>query len=173
MDFYPHSFEATIERFGVGKKRVIWYNVVFLPAAIEAELPFAEHPRLRVEAEIAEVSVTNAFMPTGDGRYYLIVSPVVFKDADVELGDVVRVHFRIADQDHVDVPAALQIAVDGERKADAVWRKLTPGKRRMLAQHVLSAKTPPTESKRVAEALEALIGFNADLRAWRRAKKVK
>ncbi|MEM1107599.1 MAG: YdeI/OmpD-associated family protein [Planctomycetota bacterium] len=168
MDYYPYRFEAPIERFGVGKKRVIWYTVVFLTKEIQEVLPFAKYPRLRVEGEIQEVPIENAFMPTGDGRYYLIVSPGVMKEADVEAGDEVRVLFRIADQDRVEVPQALQQAIDEDQQAAEAWAALTPGKKRMLAQHVISAKTPKTQAKRVAESLQALIHHQADLRAWRR-----
>jgi len=170
VDYYPHTFETAIDRFGVGKTKVLWYTVVFLPDDLRSELPFGQYPRLRVEGEIEEVSIANAFMPTGDGRYYLIVSPKVLKDAEVEVGDTVRVRFRVADQTHVEVPTALQRAIEANRQASDAWNALTPGKKRMLAQHVMSAKTSKTQSKRIREALEALIEHQADLRAWRRSK---
>ncbi|MEM6334531.1 MAG: YdeI/OmpD-associated family protein [Planctomycetota bacterium] len=171
MNYYPHTFETTIERFGVGKTKVLWYTVVFLPDELRADLPFDQYPRLRVEGEIEEVSIANAFMPTGDGRYYLIVSPKVLKDAEIEAGDTVRVWFRVADQNYVEVPPALQQAIEADSKAANAWSRLTPGKMRMLAQHVMSAKTAKTQAKRTSEALEALIDHHADLRAWRRSRK--
>ncbi|MEM6794143.1 MAG: YdeI/OmpD-associated family protein [Acidobacteriota bacterium] len=171
MEYYPYRFEAPIERFGVGKTRVIWYSVVFLPGELQEILPFQQYPRLRVEGEIEEVPIENAFMPTGDGRYYLLVSPKVMKEAAVGVGDEVHVLFGIADQDRVEVPQALQPAIDDDRPAAEAWAALTPGKKRMLAQHVFSAKTPKTQAKRVAEALEALVHHRADLRAWRRHRR--
>lgn len=170
MDYYSHTFETPVERFGVGKTKVLWYTVIFLPDKFQKDLPFDKFPRLRVEGEIEEVPIQNAFIPTGDGRYYLIVSPKVLKEAEVEVGDVVRVRFRVADQNHVEVPPNLQQAIEAEANGLKAWDMLTPGKKRMLAQHVLSAKTPKTQAKRVAEALEALIHHRADLRAWRQSK---
>ncbi|MEM6332847.1 MAG: YdeI/OmpD-associated family protein [Planctomycetota bacterium] len=170
MDYYPYRFEASIDRFGVVKTRVIWYSVVFLTRELQAALPFGQYPRLRVEGEINEVPIENAFLPTGDGRHYLIVSPRVMKEAAVEAGDKVRILFRIADQNRVEVPQALQSAIDKDTQASEAWTALTPGKKRMLAQHVLSAKTPKTRAKRVVESLDALIHFRADLRAWRKAR---
>ncbi|MEM9915793.1 MAG: YdeI/OmpD-associated family protein [Planctomycetota bacterium] len=171
MDYYPHKYETTVERFGVGKTKVLWYTVVFLPDEIRSDLPFDRYPRLRVEGEIEEVPIANAFMPTGDGRYYLIVSPKVLKDAEVEVGDVVRIRFRVADQNHVEVPPALQRAINVDHQVAKAWDTLTPGRKRMLAQHVMSAKTPKTQTKRLNEALEALIEHKADLREWRRSKR--
>lgn len=168
--YFTHDFEAPIEKFGVGKTRKIWYNVLFLPKSVEANLPFDQYPRLRIEGEIADVPIANAFMPTGDDRFYVIVAPNVLKDADLSLGDVVEMRFRIADQDYVDVPDTLQKTIDRTKRNQAAWSALTPGKQRMLAQHVLSAKTAPTREKRVSEALEALLDHGGDLRAWRRSK---
>jgi hypothetical protein len=164
---YPYLFEATIAKFGVGKTRKIWYNVVFLPEDVRATLPFDGKRPLRVEGEIADVPVANAFMPTGDGRYYVIVAPNVLKDGNVRLGDDVQMRFRIADQNKVDVPDALRLAIKRDPQSTKAWEALTPGKKRMLAQHVASAKTASTVDKRIAEALEALVSFGADLRAWR------
>ena len=166
----PHEFEAPIERFGVGKSRKIWYDVLFLPPAIEAVLPFERLPRLRVVGEIAEVPIENAFIPTGDGRRYVIVSPEVKRTARVGRGDVVEMRFRIADQDHVDVPDALARAVAAKSTTRTAWAALTPGRRRALAQHVKAAKTAPTIRRRVEEAVQALIEHGGDLRKWRAAR---
>ena len=156
MDFYPYRFEAPLERFGVGRSRVVWYTVLFLPADLAAELPFDRYPRLRVEGEIAEAPVQGAWMPTGDGRRYFIVSPAVQKMARSEAGQPIEMRFRIDDQDRVDVPDALAAALRKDAAADATWRALTPGKRRGIAHLVAAAKTPSTQARKVAEVLDAL-----------------
>ncbi|MEM8833632.1 MAG: YdeI/OmpD-associated family protein [Pseudomonadota bacterium] len=170
MSYYTHEFETTLEKFGVGKKKVIWYNVLFLCPELQTELPFDQYPRLRVEGEIADVPIENAFIPTGDGRYYVIVAPHVIDGAELRLGDTVEMRFRIADQDHVNVPEALQDAIDGNDDAKDKWAALTPGKKRMFAAHVNSAKTDTTTEKRVIEAMEA-IGREISLRDLQNERK--
>jgi hypothetical protein len=170
---YSFSFEGAIAKFGVGKTRKIWYNVLFLPEGIQIRLPFNGRRPLRIEGEIADVPIANAFMPTGDGRYYVIVAPNVLKDGNVRLGSTVEMRFRIADQSKVDVPDALRLAVERNQLNTRAWGALTPGKKRMLAQHVASAKTAATEEKRIAEVLEALTSFQGDMRAWRDARSKK
>lgn len=123
-----------------------------------------------MEGEIADVPIANAFMPTGDGRYYVIVAPNVLRDGEVAPGDIVEMRFKIADQDHVDVPELLQAAIERSKSHRRAWEEITPGKQRMLAQHVASAKTDVTRRKRVGEALEGLLHHGADLRAWRKAR---
>ena len=80
--------------------------------------------------------------------------------------------FRIADQNKVDVPEVLLGEIELDTETHQKWEVLSPGKKRMLCHHVMSAKTEKTQIKRVGEALEALIDFDADLRLWRSVRKI-
>lgn len=153
---YPFSFEAPLDRFGVGRDRKVWYTVLFLPDDLAEELPFRQFPRLRIEGEIAEVPVEGAWMPTGDGRRYIIVAPRVLRDADVGLGELVEMRFRIADQEAVNVPAELASALAAHPAAQSAWDQLTAGKRRALAYGVHGAKGAATRAKRVNEVIAVL-----------------
>ena len=172
MSYFTHNFEDTISRLGVGKTKVLMYKVLFMPPHFEHELPFKDYPRLRVEGEIADVPVRGAWMPVGDGRRYFIVSPEVKKQTGFNVGDVVEMRFRIDDQDHVDVPASLNRALLADAAASDHWDQLTAGKKRMFTFHVASAKTEPTEARRVAEAMEA-IGRGITLRDLQNERKLK
>jgi hypothetical protein len=157
MNWFTHEFKAPIERHGVGRARRVWYNVVFLPAAMVADLPFARHPQLRIDGEIADVPVKSAFIPAGQGRYYVIVSPETMKSATLELGQTVEVRFRVSDQDAVDIPDGLARAIEGGAPARH-WAALTPGRRRGLAHFVATARTETTRRRRVAAVLAAIAG---------------
>lgn len=153
---YPHAFEAPLSRFGVGRTRKLWYTVLFLPPAIEPALPFAAHPRLRVEGEIAELPAEGAWMPTGDNRRYFMVSPKILKAAQLAIGDTVEMRFRIADQGAVDVPPELAAALAADPAARGAWAALTPGGRRGFAHLVHGAKASATRARRVADVLAAI-----------------
>lgn len=165
MSFYPHSFFAPVERFGIGRDRKVWYNVLFLPEDLIAELPLKQYPRLRIEGEIADMPISNAIIPAGDNRYYVMISPKIMKDADLHIGDDVEIRFGLADQDHVDVPKALEDALKANDQFYALWDTLTPGKRRMFSFHVKGAKTEKTRARRVDEAMDALEHHRGDLKA--------
>ncbi|MEM6589905.1 MAG: YdeI/OmpD-associated family protein [Pseudomonadota bacterium] len=156
MSYFTHEFVDEIARHGVGMSRVITYKVLFLPPRFETELPFRTYPRLRVEGEIADVPVRGAWMPVGDGRRYFIVSPDIKANTGLDVGDEVEMRFRVDDQNYVDVPGALQAALNSDDVASAQWDKLTAGKKRMFTNHVFSAKTSPTEQRRVDEAMVAI-----------------
>jgi Bacteriocin-protection, YdeI or OmpD-Associated/Domain of unknown function (DUF1905) len=156
MIAYPYSFEGEIERFGVGKGRVIWYQVLMLPQHLRAELPFDQHPRLRVKGEIADVPVEGAWMPTGDGRNYFIVGPHVRKQTDAKLGMRAEMRFRVDNQDRVDVPEALARALASSHRRQKLWDALTPGKQRGLCHLVRMAKSEATQAKRIKDVLKQL-----------------
>jgi hypothetical protein len=162
---YNHSFEGLIDRFAVGKIRKLWYTVLFLPSVFENVLPFARYPRLRVNGEIADVPVNGAWMPTGDGRRYFIVSSKVMKGAEVGVGCEVEMRFEIADQNAVDVPDELGIALATNSAANAAWRSLTPGKQRGMTHRIHGAKTASTRARRVAEVIAELIGAQSDFQS--------
>jgi len=156
MALFTHEFEAPLELHGVGKGRVIWYHVLFMPAALALDLPLKTHPRLRVRGEIVDVPVAGAWMPCGDGRHYFIVSPAVRKGTGARLGDMLDMRFVIDDQDRVDVPAELTRALGAQPQLEKVWMGLTPGQRRGHAYQVAAAKSAATEQKRVQAVLDAL-----------------
>lgn len=157
MSFFTHAFAGVISRFGVGKSRVIWYTVLFLPPEVERDLPFSIHPRLRVRGEIADVPVAGAFMPTGDGRRYFIVSPVVRKGAGVDIGCEVDMRFAVDDQDRVDMP---DILVDALRRDDdlrARWKDLTPGRQRGLTHPIHAARSAAAREKRLLQVIDMIM----------------
>ncbi|MDW3223469.1 MAG: YdeI/OmpD-associated family protein [Paracoccaceae bacterium] len=95
-------------------------------------------------------------MPVGDGWQYFIVSPEIKAQTGLDVGDEVEMRFRVDDQDFVDAPKALEAAVFADAQVSARWDKLTAGKKRMFTNHVMSAKTPPTEKRQMDDALTAI-----------------
>lgn len=129
-----------------------------MPRALAAVLPMKAHPRLRVRGEIVDIPVEGAWMPTGDGQNYFIVSPAVRKGTGAKLGDMLDMRFVIDNQDRVDMPAALSQALALQPAMQVDWMKLTPGRQRGLAHQVAQAKTDATRQRRIHSVLEILSG---------------
>jgi len=153
MNDYPYIFEAPIVPHSMGSYA---YSVTFLPDEIVEQLPLDTYPRLRIKGEIGHMPFAGACQPTG-GRWYLLLSKKFLKKGGFEVDDWVVVRFCVADQDAVDVPSLLSTALAQELQAKATWDKLTPGKKRGLAYRVSSAKTEPTQMRRVAKVIEMLV----------------
>ena len=156
MSLFTHEFEGPLSTHGVGKSCVIWYHVLFMPAHLAKSLPLDVYPRLRITGEIVDIPVAGAWMPTGDGGHYFIVSPAVRKGTGARLGDMLHMRFGIDDQDRVDVPAALDDALKARPDMRAVWERITPGKRRGLAHRVAQAKSSATIQRRIEEVMDTL-----------------
>ncbi|MEM1437877.1 MAG: YdeI/OmpD-associated family protein [Pseudomonadota bacterium] len=171
MSFFPHEFEAVIERHGVGKTRKIWYSVLFLPAELDKAFPFRDFARFRIDGEVNDHPVSGAFISAGEGRRYFIVSRALCRELDVAEGSTVIMRFRHDNSDEVLAPEPLAQALEADPELMAAWRAATPGRRRGLLHHVDSAKTATTRSRRSDEASEALRQFGGDLRRWRDSRK--
>jgi hypothetical protein len=168
VSFFTHAFEGRIERFGVGRSRVIWYQVLFLPPTLAAELPFDRFPRLRVRGEIADVPVDGAWMPTGDGRRYFIVPPLVRKVAEVGVGSEVEMRFLVDDQDRVETPAELDALLRRDDGLRGLWEALTPGRRRGLSHLINGAKGDATRARRLEDVLREIRGEGESMFVRRR-----
>jgi len=153
MPDFPHSFDAPIVPHCVGPYT---YSVVFLPVELNEDLPLAQHPRLRIEGVVGELSFSGALQPVR-GRWYLLLSKKKMKAGGFELSEWVHVRFRVADQDAVDVPEMLRLALEENQYAMDTWENLSAGKRRGLAYRVASAKRAPTQTRRVSEVIEMLV----------------
>ena len=147
------EFETEVAYHDFGR---MGYRVVYLPEHIREKLPFAQYPRLRVDAEVNEYPLEGAFVP-GQGKHYLLLSKRFLKQATLSVGDRVSVNFKIADQDAVSVPDELSLALRHNQDAQTIWESLTPGKQRGLAYRVSSARTALTRSKRVIEVISTLL----------------
>jgi hypothetical protein len=162
VSYYAHAFTAPLVLHRLGRYR---YRVVFLPAELEARLPFDRHPRLRIDGEIADVPVQAAWQSAGaKGGHYLMVSPAVCRAAGLALGDTVEVRFNVADADAVTVPEELADALDADPAARLAWESLTPGRRRGLAYPVASARTEATRRRRAAALIAALLAGSSQAR---------
>ena len=154
MAWFTHRFETSIVRHLVGTMR---YTVVLLDPSLVPSLPFAQHSRLRVEADVGGVPVKGAWQPAR-GRWYLMLPKAPLKAAGLAVGDTVEVAFRVLPQDDVDVPAELAQRLARVKRLRTAWERQTPGTQRGLAHFIESAKRTETRATRLAQVEAALLG---------------
>jgi hypothetical protein len=163
VDGGPWEFRAPIEQRHMGGS--LFYTVVHLPRALESALPAGAGPSVRVYAVVEDVDFDAAFQ-SAHGRWSLMVSKALQKKLGKGVGDVVDVRFSLAPADAVDVPDALRVGLRGDAAAAQTFAGLTAGKQRALCHRVGSAKTPPTQQRRVAEIVDVLAGGPAAVAAF-------
>ena len=157
MAYYDFETETDMARHLVRKgPRKLPYTVVWLPPEFVEPLNMAEHPRLRIEGEINDHPFNSAWQPAGNESYYMIVPKPILKEAELQLGDIVELRFKVGDQTAVDIPDAMQTAIDNDAELMSKWQSITAGKQRSFAYRVASAKTEATIQKRIAEVSHML-----------------
>lgn len=161
------AFEATgrVESLSIGAPpgKVLRYRVLFLPSALEATLfgddTFAAsrvNGRLRIDGEFEDQAVQLAWQPSPGRGHYVMLSPQLLKTLGVDVGDEVTLRFNVVSPDAVALPETLAAALRAQASARALWAKLTPGQQRAIVARVASAKTEPTQRRRIEEAFAAL-----------------
>lgn len=153
MAVHPYWFEGVVRSRGDERYS---HACVYLPDELAREL-LEGRTRLRVRGEVNELPFAGAWQPS-KGRYYLLLSRTMCRAGGFAVGDRVEVRFRVDDPDAVTVPAELERALAGNRRAMKAWQALTPGRRRGLAHLVASARTAVTVAKRVGAVVDGLCG---------------
>jgi hypothetical protein len=153
MSDYPYCFEAKVKLFDYGK--FSWSGVT-LPKTLVSKLPLKTIPRLRITGEINGIRFEGALQPTKRG-WYLMVSRRMLKICDSGVGETIKVEFDVADQDAVEVPDDLRIALDANDEMLAKWNGLTPGKRRSWAYLISAGKRPETRERRIEDLFRSLM----------------
>lgn len=171
MAVYGHCFEAPVERFGVGRTRKVWYTVIFLPHDFANTMHDPLPSRFRIEGEVNDYPITGAFIPAGDGRRYIILSPDLLKETGLQIGDLADVRFAIDDPDRVEIPPELAKALKENQDLNTAWQGLTPGRKRGISHFINTAKTLATRHRRLEEAQIVIIDFRGDFRKWQRARR--
>jgi hypothetical protein len=84
------------------------------------------------------------------GGWFFDLTGAQAERAGIEAGDRVVVELARAS---TELPAELRTLLDDDPEARRRWESLTDSRRRMLAEHVRSAKRPQTRTRRAARAL--------------------
>lgn len=121
---------------------------------------FGERGDVRVKCLINGVATDRALMPTKSGLHIIILGGEIRKQAGItKPGDLVHIELWLdPEPDRIVIPEALAETLDFLPEMKAAWDKLTPGMKRSMCHWVGSAKTEPTQAKRIAELLRRFEG---------------
>ncbi len=143
------TFAAPLERM---TGRFAWHYVEF---PYDVKDLFSKRGEVRVKCLINGVAADRALMPTKSGYHILVFGGDLRKKAGIrQVGDLVKVELWLdPEPDRINIPEALAETLEFLPEMKAAWDKLTPGMKRNMCYWVGSAKTEPTQAKRVAELL--------------------
>lgn len=147
-----YRFTAPLEKMNAQMA----FTYVEVPLDVEKE--FGTRGRVRVQGTVNGIPVDRALMPQKSGIHIIILGGEIRKAAKLKkLGDLVQVEFWIhPNPNKLDLPEALAETLDFLPEMKAAWDTMTPGMQRSMCYWIGSAKTAPTQAKRVAELLKRL-----------------
>lgn len=149
-------FEAKLLR-PAGEPRATW-TFLLLPKAASAKMP--SRGMTTVEGRLNGKAFRANLEPDGNKGHWLKVPRTLATAAGAKPGDVVAVELApSSEQLELPLPADLKKALAAApAAARASWEATTPAARRDWVQWIISARTPETRARRIANACDMLAG---------------
>lgn len=147
----PHRFRATVRRQGVNP------YVDVPPRLSRALAAYARGGRITVHGTLNGEDVRATLVPVGSGHHRLFVNGGMRAATGVDVGDTVTFELRATRPEDFHPPSDLTKALE-RRKARKAFDALSPSHRRELVRYIDDARTPSTRARRVAKAIDHLLG---------------
>ncbi len=145
------TFTAPIEIIEHGMRR----HVVFLPGDVVEALGIAGITRLQGTVNGAPFRL--AALSDGHGRYFLHMGQLLRREAGVKPHQQVTVAVELdPNPDFVDIPEEMEIALDQDPEAAAIFKDYTPGFKRSIMHYIISAKREETRIKRALDLCDKM-----------------
>lgn len=112
-------------------------------------------------------------MPMGDGNFVMPVNAEMRKGTGKRKGAMLKVQLQVETK-QAPLSRELMDCLADEPKALAFFKTLAPGHQRYFSNWIESAKTVPTKSKRIAQAVNGLakgFGYPEMIRALKKERE--
>lgn len=150
------SFEGVIVAMEWGESV---YTVLPLPDDIYDTLKAQGTKRVDVELNDCPFNMALTKAPVIDS-VFIYAGKNILAAAEIEPGQVIDVRLRKADENLVEVPDDVTLALRQAGLTD-VWGALSAGKKRGMLHTISLAKRAPTRIKRIQKLIEALTSQDA------------
>ena len=147
------SFELTQRIDQLPQNRGAYFFLT-VSAGIINQFEKKRHTRLICEVD-GKVTFACGLNHLGDGNFFIILSKKNMKPLGKAPGD--EVQFRIYEDPNplgVEVPEVLQVLLDQDPDAKAIYDAATDGLKRSLIYYIKDVKNVDTQVKRILETLE-------------------
>jgi hypothetical protein len=141
------SFQAELENWAEGMD----YCAVAVPPMITEALGI-RGPVLVMAQVNDSLPFQVSLFPVGGGQHYVRIKAKVRREANVHLGDSIRVRFTVLDRATVVIPEDLKNALAAEGMTES-FKALPPGQQNFIVRRIGEAVRPQTREKRIQEAL--------------------
>lgn len=160
------KFEAPIAQFRDKGEKSGW-TYIEIPQAIIEQLMPGHKKSFRVKGKLDFFTFEGiALLPMGDGNFIMALNASIRKEIRKEIGEGVQVQME-ADKKEQPVSPELLTCLQDDPSALHFFNTLPKGHQRYFSNWIASAKTAPTKTKRLSQAVNALamgLGFSQMVR---------
>lgn len=159
-------FTAIISQFEKQGEKTGW-SYITIPADIAAKIKPGVKKTFRVKGKLDDFVIQQiALLPMGTGDFILPINGAMRKGTGKRKGAMLKVQLE-EDKKEFKMSSDFMECLADEPKALEFFKTLTPGHQRYFSKWIDEAKTEPTKTKRIAQAINGLtrgFGFGEMLR---------
>jgi hypothetical protein len=149
------KFKALIKQFADQGEKTGW-TYIDVPAEIALKIKPANKKTFRVKGKLDDLSIKSvALVPMGGGDFIMPLNADLRKGIKKRKGATLIAVLE-EDTNQLQPPAELLECLADEPEAKQFFDSLTYGHRNYFSKWIESAKTEPTKTKRIAQAVDAL-----------------
>jgi hypothetical protein len=167
------QFIATILQFDSNGEKTGW-SYIEVPLDIAQKLKPGNKKSFRVKGKLDSFPIKDvALMPMGSGNFILPINAGMRKGTGKRKGATLKVQLQVETKAK-EIAGELLDCLADEPKALQFFKTLTPGHQRYFSNWIESAKTDPTKSKRIAQAVTALakkMGYGEMIRSHKKDRE--
>lgn len=162
-------FQTTIQKFQKMGEKTGWSYIAFTSA--QAKKLTDSRVSFRIKGTLDAVPIRQvAVLPMGDGGFILPLNAMLRKALGKQAGDKITVEVE-ADEKPFQLLPEFVACLKDEPAAWKFFQTLPPGHQRYFSKWITTAKTAPTRTKRIVQAVMALAraqGFGEMIRATKK-----
>lgn len=148
------SFTATILKFLENGEKTGW-TYIEIPSHTAELLQPGNRKAFRVKGSLDKYSFTGiSLLPVGEGKFIMPLNAAIRKNIGKRKGATVHVSIE-ADKRLFEPPVYIHECLEDEPKAKVFFFGLPKSHQRYFINWIESAKTEPTKTKRLAQAVTA------------------
>ena len=159
------KFTATILQFEKQGEKTGW-SYITIPGDIAAKLKSGKKS-FRVKGKLDNFPIKQiALLPMGSGDFIMPINATIRKGTGKRKGAMLKVELE-ADNKEFKLSSDFMECLADEPQALTFFKTLTPGHQRYFSKWIDEAKTEPTKTKRIVQAVNGLsnkFGFGEMLR---------
>ena len=149
------QFTTVIRKFSEQGEKTGWTHII-IPADIARQLMPGNKKSFRVKGKLDDFSISGiALMPMGGGEFVMPLNATIRKGIHKKEGAMLTAKLEV-DKKEIKPPAEFVECLKDEPVAEEHYFSLAKSHQLYFTRWINSAKTEPTKTKRIAQAVNAL-----------------